>query len=63
MSKPSKPGKRVIGFDNEKVTVLAGVGTQAGEERPWSYHILSGESLKCQDKVLGPQVTFMEGTK
>lgn len=61
--KASSPGKSVTSFDNEKMAGLAGVGTQVGEERQWSYQIVFGESLKRQDKLLGPQVTFMEGTK
>lgn len=39
---------------------LAGV-TQVGEGRKWGYKIPFGESLKCQDQVVGSQVTFKEG--
>lgn len=41
-------------FDDGKETGVAGVGTRVGEQREPGYKIPFGESLKCQDKVLGP---------
>lgn len=40
-------------FDNEKMAGRAGVGTQVGEERQWSYQIVFGESLKSQIRYWG----------
>lgn len=49
-------------FDSVKETGLARMET-LGEKRKQGYKVTFGESLKCLDKVLRPQVTFIEGTK
>lgn len=54
MSKVSKVGKSKTNFDNIKDN-----GSYIGKERKWGYRIIFRESLRCQNKVLGPQIAFI----